>query len=194
MHINREVNRLIRSMYSTAAITVFTAAAVIGVQAQSSIAAPAATLNYQALNFRASLAAGQIRWRPIHEVYDEQGDLIDRYSVSESPALSAEGYRLVWYHSERKAEGDAAYRARQVDRALRELAELQEKLSGPRSRYHDQGQVTEAVEAILEARGVKGWITTTIVERESETYRQERRGRPSSKRPPRSGGLRGSPT
>src|ERR1700684_3852601 len=57
MQINREITRLIRSMYSTAAVTVFAAAAVIGAQAQSPVAAPATTLTYPALNFSASLAA-----------------------------------------------------------------------------------------------------------------------------------------
>jgi len=94
---------------------------------------------------------------------------------------SAEGYRLVWYHSRRKAENDVAARVRQVDRALGELAELQQKLSGPRTRYHEQAQVAAAVEAILEARGVKPWITTTITERALEEYHQEGRGRPSEK-------------
>lgn len=57
MPITRETNRLIRSMYTTAAVTVFAAAAVVGVQAQSPAAAPAAALTYPALNFRAALNA-----------------------------------------------------------------------------------------------------------------------------------------
>jgi transposase len=131
--------------------------------------------------FRAVLALGQVRWRPVHEKRDDKGNIVDRFSVSETPALSAEGYRLVWYHSARKAENDAAARVRQVDRALRELAELQQKLSGPRPRYHERAKVAEAVEAVLEARGVKPWITTTITERVVEKYHQEKRGRPTEK-------------
>jgi transposase len=131
--------------------------------------------------FRAALAQGQVRWRAIHEMRDTKGEIVDRFAVSEEPALSAEGYRLVWYHSTRKAENDVAARVRQVDRALGELAELQEKLTGPRTRYHEQAKVAAAVEAILEARGVKSWITTTITERAVEKYHQEGRGRPSEK-------------
>jgi transposase len=131
--------------------------------------------------FRASLAQGQVRWRPIHEMRNKKGEIVDRFAVSEGPALSAEGYRLVWYHSTRKAENDRAARVRQVDRALGELAELHQKLSGPRTRYHEQAQVAAAIEAILEARGVKSWITTTITERAVEKYHQEGRGRPSEK-------------
>jgi transposase len=131
--------------------------------------------------FRESLSRGQVRWRPIYEKRDEDGEIIDQFSVSEEPALSAEGYRLVWYHSTRKAENDAAVRARQVDRALRELAELQQKLGAPRSRYRDRDKVATAVEAILESRGARGLITTTIEEQVQEMYHQEGRGRPTAK-------------
>jgi transposase len=68
-----------------------------------------------------------------------------------------------------------------VDRALRELAELQQKLGSPRSRYQERAKVAAAVEAILESRGAGGWITTTIEERVVEKYHQEGRGRPSEK-------------
>ena len=102
------------------------------------------------------MSRGQVRWRPIYEKRDEDGEILDQFSVSEEPALSAEGYRLVWYHSTRKAENDASVRARQVDRALRELAELQQKLGSPRSRYQDRAKVAAAVEAILESRGARG--------------------------------------
>ena len=118
--------------------------------------------------FRESLSRGQVRWRPIYDKRDEGGEIIDQFSVSEGPALSAEGYRLVWYHSTRKAENGAAQRARPVDRALRELAELQQKLGSPRGRYQERAKVAAAVEAILESRGAGGWITTTIEGRVAE--------------------------
>ena len=132
-------------------------------------------------SFRELLSRGQVRWRPIDDKRDKDGKIIDQYRVSETPAVSAEGYRLVWYYSTRKAESDAAARARQVDRALRELAELQAKLGSPRSRYQDRAQVVMAVEAILESRGAGGLIATTIEERVEEKYHQEGRGRPSEK-------------
>ena len=131
--------------------------------------------------FRESLSQGQIRWRPIHDKLDDDGEIVDQFSISEEPALSAEGYRLVWYHSTNKAQNDGATRARQVDRALRELAELRKKLIAPRSRYQDRGKVVTAVEAILESRGASRWITTTIEERVVEKYHQESRGRPNEK-------------
>jgi transposase len=93
--------------------------------------------------------------------------------------LSAEGYRLVWYHSTRKAEQDARARHEQVERALNELAELRQKLSSPRTRYRQEAKVATAVQEILQARGVERWIVTEIKERIEEKYRQDRRGRPN---------------
>jgi transposase len=130
-------------------------------------------------SFRAAVGQGQITWKRIHEKKDEDGEVVDRYSVAEQPALSAEGYRLIWCHSTRKAELDALARHQQVERALLELSELRLKLSSPRTRYRERGKVEAAVAAILEARGATRWILIEIGETTEETYRQERRGRPN---------------
>ena len=129
--------------------------------------------------FREALAGGRVRWRWVHDKYDDKGKLVDRYRVSEPPATSAEGYRLVWYHSSRKAELDALARARQLERTLEDLSELRQKLTSPRTRYRQRAKVTEAVEAILQARGTTKWIVVAIDEREQEIFHQERPGRPS---------------
>ncbi len=101
--------------------------------------------------FRESLAAGRVTWRMIHQKRDESGEVIDRYSVAEQAMLSAEGYRLIWCHSTRKAELDASSRHQQVERALLELSELRLKLSSPKSRYRQRIKVLEAVASILES-------------------------------------------
>ena len=131
--------------------------------------------------FRESLSQGRVHWRRIYDKYDDKRNLVDRYSIAEPAMSSAEGYRLVWYHSTRKAQIDAAARMRQVERALEDLAELEQKLGSPRSRYHHRAKVAEAVETILQDRGTMRWISTEINERIQETYRQERRGRPNEK-------------
>ena len=130
--------------------------------------------------FRDLLSQGQVQWRHIHDKRNDDGEIVDRYSVSVPATLSAEGYRLVWYHSTCKAEHDAHARHQQVERALIDLAELRQKLSSPRTRYRQAAKVAEAVQAILQARGVEGWIVTEITERTEEKYRQDRRGRPSA--------------
>ena len=129
--------------------------------------------------FRDSLSSGQVQWRPIHDKRNDDGEIVDQYSVSVPATLSAEGYRLVWYHSTRKAEQDARSRHQQVERALSELAELRQKLSSPRTRYRREAKVVEAVQETLQARGVERWIVTEVKERTDEKFRQDRRGRPN---------------
>jgi transposase len=129
--------------------------------------------------FRELLSSGQVKWRHIHDKRNDKGEIVDQYSVSEPAVLSVEGYRLVWYHSTRKAEQDAQARHQQVERALSELAELRLKLSSSRTRYRQEAKVAEAVHGILQARGVERWIITEIKELTEEKYRQEGRGRPN---------------
>ena len=130
--------------------------------------------------FHEALAQGRVRWRWVHDKYDDNGKLVDRYRVNEPSTTSAEGYRLEWYHSTRKADLDALYRARQVERTLKDLAELQQKLMSPRTRYRRRAKVAAAVEAILQTRGTTGSIDVEIDEHEQEIFRQERRGRPNA--------------
>ena len=96
--------------------------------------------------FRQALSGGRVRWRWVHDKYDEQGKLVDQFRVSEPAAASVEGYRLEWYHSTRKAELDAVARTRQLERTLKDLAELQQKLTSPRTRYRQRAKVTAAME------------------------------------------------
>jgi transposase len=130
-------------------------------------------------DFRDALSKGQVQWRPIHDKRNEYDQIVDQYSACVPAMLSAEGYRLVWYHSTRKAEQDARSRHQQVERAMNELAELRQKLSSPRTRYRQAAKVAVAVQEILRARGVERWIVTEVKERIEETYHQDRRGRPN---------------
>ena len=129
--------------------------------------------------FRAALAEGRVTWALIHEKRDEKKEVVDRYSIAAPAAVSAEGYRLIWCHSTRKAELDALARHRQVERGLLELSELRHKLSSPRSRYRERARVEKAAAAILEARGISRWVAIAIREKTEESFRQEGRGRPT---------------
>src|SRR5260370_18291257 len=84
--------------------------------------------------FRAAVVRGQVTWRHIHDKRDDQGDLVDRFSIGERAAQSAEGYRLIWYHSQRKAELDVAGRLKRVEPAVGRLGELGAKLAPPPTR------------------------------------------------------------
>jgi transposase len=133
--------------------------------------------------FRQSLREGKASWRPIYEKTEEEEDgkviVLDRFSIAGEPAASAEGFRLVWYHSTRKAELDALARAHRIQRAIRELDELRRRLTLPKTRYRQQAKVAQAIEEILQSREVRDWIHVTIEEQVQESYRQIGRGRPT---------------
>jgi transposase len=128
--------------------------------------------------FRALAAQGRISWKPLWEKTNENGEVVDAYSVSDQPATTAEGYRLLWYHSQRKAEQDAVARSGRIGRALRQLAALKEKLRSPRTRYRQEAKVAAAVAAILEDCGAADWIVAEVQPQVEETFHQDHRGRP----------------
>ncbi len=129
-------------------------------------------------DFRTLVAKGQVAWRPLWEKTDEEGLVIDRYSTSDHPASTVEGYRLVWYHSLRKAESDAVARSGRIEKALKQLAALREKLRSPRSRYRQEAKVAAAVAETLASCGAEAWIVTEVQPQTQETFHQDHRGRP----------------
>ena len=131
--------------------------------------------------FRAAVARGEVPWRRVHEKYDDEGQLVDRFSICEPAGQTTEGYRLIWYHSTRKADLDAEARLTRLEKALKGLDELRAKLASPRTRYRSRAKVAEAVEALLQDCEVSQWISVQIEEQVTETYHQERRGRPGEK-------------
>src|SRR3954471_18834447 len=128
--------------------------------------------------FRTLVRDGRTRWRHIHDKTDDEGNVVDRFSVHEPEGISVEGYRLIWCHSTRKAESDVLSRHHRIERASSRLAELRQKLASPRTRYRERAKVAEAVEVLLRDDGVEGLVAVTIEEQTTERYRQERRGRP----------------
>jgi len=133
--------------------------------------------------FRERVRHGEVTWKVIHKKHDDEGKLVDRYSVCSEAQQTADGYRLVWYHSTRKAELDQMARSRRLERALRGLHDLQGRLASPRTRYRERGKVAEAVEKILADCQVEAWVLPRIEEEQEETFRQARRGRPSADTP-----------
>jgi transposase len=127
-----------------------------------------------------------IRW---HELYTVSKELVtkgkvfqkvlDRLSVSADEMTSSEGYRLLWYHSTRKADRDAQRRARQLQRATRELRELRDRLQGPKSRFTERSKVDQAVEEILKRYDVAALLPVEVLQEQKATYRQTGKGRPS---------------
>ena len=105
----------------------------------------------------------------------------DVWKVVESPLPSKEGYRIVWVWSSLKQERDAAARQESIEKAWLELAQLQARLRGPRSRTRELAQVAVAVEKILSHRHADRFLAATVAQIEEPVYRQEKRGRPGEK-------------
>jgi len=131
--------------------------------------------------FRATVVRGEVQWRRIHEKYNDEGQLVDRFSICEPAGQTTEGYRLIWYHSTRKAELDAETRLSRLEKVLKQLDELRAKLASPRTRFRSRAKVAEAVETLLRECEVTEWISIEIEEQVTEKFRQERRGRPGEK-------------
>jgi transposase len=128
--------------------------------------------------FRERLQRGAVVWQPLWSKVDDEGEVIDRFTVAEGNTVLSEGYRLWWYHSSRKAEIDLASRSNRLDRAVQRLGQLQAKLRAPRARKRDRAKVQEHVEQILKHYEVTDLVRVDVVERPVETFHQRRRGRP----------------
>ncbi|MGH3266631.1 MAG: IS1634 family transposase, partial [Trebonia sp.] len=100
------------------------------------------------------------------------------WSVCPAPFPSAEGYRIVWVHSTVKQRLDETARTERIQRARRDLKDLDARLAGPRARISSLLAAEEAAAALLSATGAERWITVTVSEQSTETIRQEKRGRP----------------
>ena len=130
-------------------------------------------------DFRERVRNKEVVWQPLWNKTDDEGQLLDCYSIASRPEALPEGHRLWWYSSTRKAELDLAVRSRQLRRAEQQLRDLQKRLRSPKTRLRDEGKVHELAMKILDACDVKEWIHVRIEKRLQEKYRQSRRGRPS---------------
>jgi transposase len=126
-----------------------------------------------------------VRWNDVYTVSKkvrikgaEQEVEVDRLTVVSDEMLSSDGYRLLWYHSTKKADHDARYRAGSLQRAIRGLTELRVRLSGPRTRFKNRKKVDEAVQEIVKRLKEESLLTVTVEEREEGTFRQASKGRP----------------
>lgn len=128
---------------------------------------------------RLRMAASAVTWTRLYRLTDADGDLIDELSVCGDDHVHSEGYRLLWYHSTRKAQQDAAGRARAIQRATAALGDLRARLQGPRTRFRERAQVDQAVAEVLAEAEATSWLLVETQEQEEATFRQATRGRPS---------------
>jgi len=122
-------------------------------------------------------------WQHVYDVTrrTDEGEeqLVDRFSVWAEELSTRTGYRLLWFHSTRKAELDQAARVGRTDRALAELVALRDRMSGPRTRFRQRAKVEQAVAEILQTHQVERWVKVQVRDQETALYRQATPGRPS---------------
>jgi transposase len=102
----------------------------------------------------------------------------DVFRAYEDPSGSAEGFRVVWFHSSEKERRDRQEREDKIDRAVRALQELRDRLASPRSRLRRRDRVDDAVEHALAVAGAKRWLEVAVTRHLDEKYRQSKPGRP----------------
>lgn len=137
----------------------------------------------ECVQFRELVAKKAVSWEPIWEKKDDEDEVIDTYSIAPQPALSVEGYRMIWFLSTRKAEQDAIARNQRVQRALKGMSSIRQKLLSPKTRYRQWAQIQASAEKCLAQFNAQGWIRFSVKSYEHETFRQARPGRPTSTTP-----------
>ena len=128
--------------------------------------------------FRQQLSEDRVGWEEIKRVIDDDGLVTDAISIAKEQAATAEGYRLLWFHSTRKVELDRKARAKAITRAFTSLGQLQLKLNSPRTRYRDKAKVEAAVAKRLSECGASQWMRVEIDAKTEDSFVQETPGRP----------------
>jgi transposase len=108
------------------------------------------------------------------------GDPDHVWRVAPAPFPSSEGHRIVWVHSTVKAQRDETARHERIQRTLAALAELNERLAGPRARITTRVGVDDAATEIVDTGSAEQYISFTVTETIEESFRQEKRGRPGN--------------
>ncbi|MHB8696399.1 MAG: IS1634 family transposase [Solirubrobacteraceae bacterium] len=107
-----------------------------------------------------------------------QGDPDQVWRVAPAPFPSSEGHRIVWVHSSAKQQRDETARQQRIQRTLAALAELNERLAGPRARITTRVAAEDAASEILDTSGAEQHVSFTVTETVEKRFRQEKRGRP----------------
>ena len=111
---------------------------------------------------------------------DDDGQLLDQFRVAAEPFRTSDGFRLLWFFSQRKKDQDAMTRANQIEKLRHELNKLRTRLQSPKTRFRTREKVQEAVDKILSASPAGRVIDVEIETKELESYTQSTPGRPGA--------------
>jgi transposase len=102
----------------------------------------------------------------------------DIYGGYLHPMRTAQGFRVLWYHSSQKQILDQAARQHSIEAAEKELNALAARVGAPRSRLNTDQQVRDAAEKVLAERQVERFIHLHVTLQQQESFTQASRGRP----------------
>ena len=102
----------------------------------------------------------------------------DVWRVVESPLPSAEGYRIVWLFSLRKAERDLQARTAALRKSFDAVDALNRRLAAKGCRIRKRAAVDEAVQTILDETNTNRWVDVEVLEHATQTFKQQGPGRP----------------
>lgn len=130
--------------------------------------------------FRDWMQGHEVPWQEVlrRRNPSRKGDPPDIFGAYEDPAGSVEGFRIVWYHTTEKEKRDRQAREEKIDRAVRGLQDLRDRLASPRTRLRRRDKVDKAVEEILDATGAHRWLEVQVQRLEDPDYKQTKPGRP----------------
>jgi transposase len=128
--------------------------------------------------FRDYVQSHPVEWTEVHrEPNPRRRDGPDVvYRAVESPRRSAEGYRLLWYHSSQKEEQDRQQRQQRLERAYARLDGMQ--APGRRREWRTAQEARTAAARILVDEQVEGLLQIVVRREVSESYQQVGPGRP----------------
>jgi len=121
-----------------------------------------------------------IRWKDLYEITDDEGNVLDRLRVVDKSECTSDGFRLLWFFSQRKEEQDARTRTNRIKKVRQELHKLQKRMKSPRTRFRSRAKVEEAVAKILKGSSVGHVLDVQIHEDAIETFTQATSGRPGA--------------
>ena len=127
--------------------------------------------------FRQSLIERPANWQLIwtRPALRRKSDPPERFEAIEG-AVTAEGYRVVWFRSSEKWKRDEQARQQAIDQARFEIHRLRERVG--RRALKTSEQVQAAVDKILDEAAARPWLTIELVPGQHHVHKQAGPGRP----------------
>lgn len=129
--------------------------------------------------FRNRVRQGEIMWKHILSRKNNRKpeSKLDRYYVAKGDYETSHGYRLHWIRSTQKAEQDVETRTRHIDRALKELRNIQTKLNT--YTLKQRKQISQRIEKILNDERCQTLIQYEIHATREYICTYQQKGRPA---------------